>query len=150
MAEFLNEQWKQVGIGTEIQALDPDALTSVCCPAFDFDIILWGWGSDPDPNALLSVMTTAGIASGNNETGYSNPAFDELYEQQAKELDKEKRKEMVWELQKIVFDDVVYIIPYYGLNVQAYRTDRFKGWITDAGKLELSDLTSLVAIEPVQ
>ena len=45
MAEFLNEQWKQIGIGTEIQTLDPDALTSACCPAFDFDIILWGWGS---------------------------------------------------------------------------------------------------------
>ena len=46
---------------------------------------------------------------------------------------------MVWEVQKIVFDDVVYIIPFYSLNVQAYRTDRFQGWTTDAGKLELSD-----------
>jgi peptide/nickel transport system substrate-binding protein len=150
MAELLGDQWKQIGIGTEIQTLDPDALTATCCPAFDFDVILWGWGSDPDPNALLSVMTTAGIPTGNNETGYSNPAFDDLFVQQGKELDKDKRKEMVWELQKIVFDDVVYIIPFYSLNVQAYRTDRFEGWITDAGKLELSDLTSLTVIEPVQ
>ncbi|MFN8467795.1 MAG: ABC transporter substrate-binding protein [Caldilineaceae bacterium] len=150
MAEQLSDQWKQIGVGTQIQTLDPDALTATCCPAFDFDVILWGWGSDPDPNALLSVMTTAGIPTGNNESGYSNPAFDDLFVQQGKELDKDKRKEMVWELQKIAFDDVVYVIPYYGLNVQAYRTDRFKGWITDAGKLELSDLTSLTAIEPVQ
>jgi peptide/nickel transport system substrate-binding protein len=66
------------------------------------------------------------------------------------ELDLEQRKELVWEMQKIVHDDVVYIIPYYALNVQAYRTDRFDGWITDAGKLELSDLTSLIVIEPVE
>ena len=49
-------------------------------------------------------MTTAGIPTGNNETGYSNPAFDDLFVQQGKELDKDKRKEMVWELQKIAFD----------------------------------------------
>ena len=109
-----------------------------------------GLGSDPDPMALLSVMTTEGIVSGNNETGYSNPAFDELYQQQGAELDKEKRKEIVWEMQKIVHDDVVYIVPFYALNVQAYRTDRFKGWITDAPRLELKDLSSMVVIEPVQ
>jgi hypothetical protein len=34
--------------------------------------------------------------------------------------------------------------------VQAYRTDRFAGWITDVGKLELSDFTSLVKIAPVE
>jgi peptide/nickel transport system substrate-binding protein len=150
IADLLNEQWAQVGVRTETQTLDPDALTAVCCPAFDFDVILWGWGSDPDPMALLSVMTTEGIVSGNNETGYSNPAFDELYQQQGAELDKEKRKEIVWEMQKIVHDDVVYIVPFYALNVQAYRTDRFKGWITDAPRLELKDLASMVVIEPVQ
>jgi peptide/nickel transport system substrate-binding protein len=150
MAELLNEQWKQVGIQTEIQTLDPDALTAACCPAFDFDVILWGWSSDPDPNGLLSVMTTADIVTGNNETGYSNPEYDALYAQQGVELDKEKRRELVWEMQRIVHDDVVYIIPYYELNRQAYRTDRFQGWLDSAGKLELSDITSLIVIEPVQ
>ena len=41
-AELLSEMWAQVGIETELQATDPDALTAQCCPAFDFDIILWG------------------------------------------------------------------------------------------------------------
>jgi hypothetical protein len=59
-----------------VQAMDPDTLTSVCCPAFDFDVILWGWGSDPDPNLLLSVMTTEEIPTGSSETGYSNPTYD--------------------------------------------------------------------------
>jgi hypothetical protein len=45
---------------------------------------------------------------------------------------------------------VVYIIPYYDQNVQAYRTDRFTGWITDAGKLELANLASLTNIEAVE
>jgi peptide/nickel transport system substrate-binding protein len=150
-SELLKEMWGEVGIGVEIQSLDSDALTSVCCPAFDFDVILWGWGSDPDPGFLLSVMLTEEIPTGNSETGYSNATYDDLYTQQATELDFEKRKDIIWEMQKIVFDDVVYIIPFYDQTVQAYRSDRFTGWpVTEGGKLALEDVTSLILIEPVQ
>jgi peptide/nickel transport system substrate-binding protein len=150
LAELLGEMWRVVGVDVEPQAMDPDALTAACCPAFDFDVMLWGWGSDPDPNLLLSVMTTDEIPTGSSETGYSNPEFDELYYAQAAEMDFETRKEMVWQMQQIVFDDVVYIIPYYDPALQAYRTDRFTGWITDQDKLELADPTSLIVIEPVR
>jgi peptide/nickel transport system substrate-binding protein len=150
MAELLSEMWGQVGVKLEAQAMDPDALTAVCCPAFDFDIMIWGWGSDPDPNLLLSVMTTDEIPTGSSETGYSNPEYDELYYQQAAELDLTKRKELVWKMQQIVHDDVVYIIPFYAESVQAYRKDRFTGWILDQPKVELSDVTSLVLVEPVR
>ena len=149
-AELLSEMWMEVGVKTELQAMDPDALTSECCPAFDFDIILWGWGSDPDPSLLLGVMTTAEIPTGSSETGYSNPEYDALNSQQATELDLQKRIDLVWKMQKIVFDDVVYIIPYYEQSIQAYRVDRFTGWLTGFAKVELSDTSSLVAIEPVK
>ena len=150
MAELLSEMWGQVGVKLEAQALDADTLTAVCCPAFDFDVILWGWGSDPDPNLLLSVMTTDEIPTGSSETGYSNAEFDDLYYQQASELDLNKRKELVWKMQQIAFDDVVYIIPYYAQNVQAYRKDRFVGWVLNQPKVELSDITSLAYVEPVK
>jgi peptide/nickel transport system substrate-binding protein len=149
-AELLSEMWTEVGVSLELQAIDPDALTSECCPAFDFDIILWGWGSDPDPNLLLSVYATSEIPNGYNETGYSNPAYDELYEAQGVELDLNKRYELVWQMQEIVFNDVVYIIPYYEQAIQAYRVDKFTGWVTDKAKVELADLSSLLVIEPVQ
>ncbi|HEX2990063.1 MAG TPA: ABC transporter substrate-binding protein, partial [Anaerolineales bacterium] len=149
-AELLSEMWGEVGVTLELQAIDPDALTAECCPAFDFDIILWGWGSDPDPNLLLSVYSTEEIPNGYNETGYSNPAYDELHAQQGTELDPARRQEIVWEMQEIVFNDVVYIIPYYEQAIQAYRVDKFTGWITDQPKVELSDVSSLVLVEPVR
>ncbi len=149
-AELLSEMWGEIGISLELQAVDPDALTAQCCPAFDFDIMIWGWASDPDPSALLYVYTSEAIPTGSSETGYSNPAYDELYAQQQTTLDFNTRKDIVWEMQKIVHDDVVYIIPFYDASVQAYRTDRFTGWITDQAKVELSDVTSLVVIEPVK
>lgn len=150
LAELLSEMWGQVGVETELQAVDPDALTAECCPAFDYDIILWGWGSDPDPNLLLAVHTTDEIPNGYNETGYSNPVMDDLYVRQGIELDAEKRREIVWEMQRIAFEDVVYVIPYYEQAIQAFRIDRFKGWILDKDKVELSDVSSLVLIEPVK
>ena len=150
IAELLSEMWGQVGVRLEAQALDADTLTAVCCPAFDFDVILWGWGSDPDPNLLLSVMTTDEIPTGSSETGYSNSEFDELYYEQASELDLQRRIDLVWRMQEIVHEDVVYIIPYYAENVQAYRTDRFTGFILDQPKVELTDVTSLVYVEPVE
>jgi peptide/nickel transport system substrate-binding protein len=150
MAELLTEMWGQVGVTLEMQAVDPDALTAQCCPAFDFDILLWGWGSGPDPSELLYVYTSEAIPTGSSETGYANPVYDELYAKQQVTLDFESRKDVVWEMQKIVHEDVVYIIPFYEQSTQAYRIDRFTGWITDQPKVELSDVTSLVVIEPVK
>lgn len=150
MAELLGATWSQIGVSLEPQALDPDALTSICCPTFDFDIILWGWGSDPDPAFLLSTMLTREIPTGLSETGYSNPEYDELFAQQGTALDLDERVAIIHHMQEIVMEDVVYIIPYYAQAVQAYRTDRFQGWITDAGRIALQAPSSLTVIEPVQ
>jgi len=96
------------------------------------------------------VMRSDQIPTGSSESGYSTPEYDQLYDQQAVELDPEKRKAIVWQMQEIVFNDVVYVIPYYHDVVQAFRTDRFQGWIVDQPTLELSDPSSLMTIEPVQ
>jgi peptide/nickel transport system substrate-binding protein len=150
IADLLTDTWGQIGVSLQPQALDPDALTTACCPTFDFDIIIWGWSWGVDPDDPLTVYRTSDIPTGNSETGYSNPTFDELYNQQAVELDPEKRRQIVWEAQKITFDDVVYIIPYYQQSVQAFRNDRFTGWVIDQAKVALDDPTSLNLIEPVQ
>lgn len=149
VAELLGETWSQIGVKLQPQALDPDTLTSVCCPAFDFDILIWGWGSDPDPAFLLSVHLTDEIPSGSSETGYSNPEFDALFEQQATELDTQKRQQIIWQMQEILHRDVAYIVPYYAQATQAFRTDRFQGWVTDQPKVALEDPSSLTVIEPV-
>jgi len=149
IAELLAQSWGQVGVKVEPQSVDPDALTAACCPAFDFDVMIWGWSWGPDPNDPLGVMRTDQIPTGSSETGYANPDYDALYDQQAVELDREKRREIVFQMQEIVFNDVVYIIPYYQQTVQAYRTDRFTGWITDAPTLMLENVAVLRQVEAV-
>jgi len=148
-AQLLKIMWAQIGIDVVMQAVDADQLTSRCCPMFDYDILLWEWGSDPDPNFLLSVMLTDEIPSGYNESGYSNPEYDKFYGQQATELNDEERRSIIWQMQNLVHDDVVYIIPFYQKAVQAYRTDTFRGWLTDDGNLDLDARSSLGIIEPL-
>ncbi|MGH2427576.1 MAG: ABC transporter substrate-binding protein [Candidatus Limnocylindria bacterium] len=149
-AELLQGMWEQIGVAIEIQGLDPDTLTSVCCPSFDYDIMLWGWGSDPDASFLLGVALCTEIDSGFSETGYCNPEFDALYEQQGIETDVEARIDLIHQMQQILVEDVVYIIPYYQLYVQAYRTDTFTGWPTDDPSLGLEDREALTVIRPAE
>lgn len=148
-AQLLKIMWAQIGIDVIMQPVDADELTVRCCPTFDYDILLWEWGSDPDPSFLLSVMLTDEIPSGYNESGYSNPDYDALFARQATELEDEQRRGIIWQMQNIVHDDVVYIIPFYQKSVQAYRTDTFRGWLTNSGNLDLIALSSLGVIEPV-
>jgi peptide/nickel transport system substrate-binding protein len=150
VADLLAESWGQLGIKLEMQAVESDALTAKCCPALDYDVMLWNWVADPDPNTLLIIPTTDQIPTGYNETGYSNPKYDELFTAQGRELDHAKRVEMVHEMQAIIHDDAPYIIPYYASAVEAYRTDKFTGWKDNETKVSLEDPSSLLVIEPVK
>jgi peptide/nickel transport system substrate-binding protein len=146
--EIIQETWQQVGVAVNVQVLDPDALTAVCCPAFDFDVIMWGWGSDPDPAFLLGVALCSEIPSGFSETGYCNPEYDELYAAQAVELDRDARVEIIHQMQQILMDDLPYIIPYYYPTIEVWRTDTFTGWIEDDPTLGLEDVSSLTVLRP--
>jgi peptide/nickel transport system substrate-binding protein len=149
-AELLQDMWEAIGVRIKIQGLDPDTLTSVCCPAFDYDIMLWGWGSDPDPSFLLSVLTCAEIPTGTSESGYCNPEYDKMYAQQGIETDPDERVAIVHQMQQILIDDVPYIIPYYDKNVQAFRTDTFTGWNAALGSLGLEDPRQLAILRPAE
>jgi peptide/nickel transport system substrate-binding protein len=148
-SEVIAGQWREVGVNLEIQGLDPDTLTSVCCPAFDYDVIRWGWGSDPDPQFLSGVLLCSEIATGLSESGYCNPEYDELYDQQAVETDPDARVELIHEMQRIALEDVPYIIPYYEALYQAWRTDTFTGWSFGDPSLGQTDPSVLRQVAPV-
>jgi len=149
-AELLQGMWTEIGVAIEIQGLDPDTLTSVCCPSFDYDVMLWGWGSDPDPAFLLGVGLCSEIDTGFSETGYCNPDYDALYESQAVEQDHATRVEQIHEMQQILIDDVPYLITYYQQSIQAWRTDTFTGWPENDPTLGFEDPSSLSVLRPTE
>lgn len=149
--ELLTSMWQQIGVKLKVQALEADAVTSICCPAFDFDVLLWGWGAGPDPASLLYILTTDEIPTGISETGYSNPEYDELFKEQRRTVDQAKRKELLSQLQEIAVRDQPYITLFYAQPVSAYRVDRFQGFpVDDKGNFSTSSRLALTAISPVQ
>jgi peptide/nickel transport system substrate-binding protein len=148
--ELIARMWSDVGVATEIQVLEADTVTSLCCPTYDHDVMIWGWISGPDPASLLSAVLTRAIADGTGESGYSNPEYDALFEEQAITVDKAKRRELLFKMQEILLRDVPYIIPYYSSDIQAFRNDRFTGWVLpEGGILYLQDRQSIINLRPV-
>jgi peptide/nickel transport system substrate-binding protein len=152
-AELLSTWWGDIGIKVTPQILEPDTVTANCCPTFDFDMLMWGWTSDPDPTFIMSILNTEEIPTGMSETAYANPEYDRLFAAQAVEMDEPTRLSMVHEMQRLMLEDLPYIIPYYQAEVQAFRTDRFTGWPVPAqgsnAILYLQDPLSLRFVKPV-
>jgi peptide/nickel transport system substrate-binding protein len=147
-SEVIQETWQQIGVAIAVQPLEADTLTSVCCPGFDYDVIMWGWGSDPDPAFLLGVALCSEIPSGFSESGYCNEDYDALYDAQAVELDRDARVDLIHQMQQMLMDDLPYVIPYYYPTIEVWRTDKFTGWLDDDPTLGLEDPSSLTVIRP--
>jgi peptide/nickel transport system substrate-binding protein len=74
----------------------------------NFDLSMWDWVGYLDPDFVLSVVLCDQYG-GWNDTGYCNPDYDALYEKQGATVDQEARKEIVWEMQEILYRDKPYI-----------------------------------------
>jgi peptide/nickel transport system substrate-binding protein len=72
-----------------------------------FDIAMWDWVGYIDPDFMLSVVTKGQWCSW-SDTGYDNPDYDEMYQRQGTLVDPEARKQLVWEMQQVIYDDFVY------------------------------------------
>ncbi|MDA0334140.1 MAG: ABC transporter substrate-binding protein [bacterium] len=148
-AQLLGAMFAAVGVAIQPRTVDPDALIALGGPAFDFDLVLWGWTTGPDPSFLLEVMTGDNIDSGGNESGFHDAEFDSLFARQAAALDLTARRDLVWRMQQLVHDTNVYVVPFYPDVVQAYRTERFTGWLEDAPRVALESRQALARLRSV-
>ncbi|MBI2238108.1 MAG: ABC transporter substrate-binding protein, partial [Actinobacteria bacterium] len=90
------------------------------------------WSGDPDPDFIMSVYT-AGQCLGWSDGCYSDPKFDEMYEQQRATADPGERKALIDEMQRYIYEQVPVVVLAYPSVLEAYRTDRFTGWVTAPG-----------------
>jgi len=122
-----------VGVPVEVDALDDATLAARVWstvdgePRPDFDLLLWGWRGDVDPQFLLSTLTTGSIGAW-NQAGWSSPAYDALFEEQARTLDAVARRDLVWRLQELVAEEVPVLPLVYRRALEAYDTRHWSGW----------------------
>ena len=149
MADLISVWLQEAGIKVNIEAVDSDALLTAMTPAGDFDLVLWGWGPDPDPDFILSVLTSEQFVDGGwSDSGYMNPAYDELYLQQQVTTDKDERQQIIWQMQEIAFNDRPYIVLWYEDTLVAYRSDTFQNYVISP--LGIESVFSLLQVEPVK
>ncbi|QED47230.1 peptide-binding protein [Cytobacillus dafuensis] len=116
---ILQQQLKEVGIEIKPQIVEFSSLIADIDPGvWNFEAIVLGWslGVDPDPSGIFH---TKEIEKGLNFTGYSNPEIDVLMDEQLKELDKNKRKEMIGKIQALLAEDQPYTFLYYPKEFRA-------------------------------
>jgi peptide/nickel transport system substrate-binding protein len=120
---FFKEWLSQLGINSQVTAMDSNKLTDVILEG-NFDAFQWGWYVEPDPDSMLSYLT-CGQRGGWSDSWYCNPQYDKLYKQQNGEMNHTDRVAEVKKMQQIVFDDSPYLITAYTGYGEAVRSDRF-------------------------
>ena len=133
--EIISDGLAQIGISAPPTLMDEDSLIGLY-PDFDFDLIYWGWGLDPDPDFAMLIFTCDQREEGGwNDSGYCDEKFDEMYIQQGTMVDQEARRELIWQMQEQLFEERPYIVLTYVQNVQAFRSDRFTDFGLYAGDI---------------
>ena len=109
--EIKNEEWKVF-----LKTLQSDTP----------QIYRMGWNGDyPDPDNFLNLMTSY---SENNRTKWKNKKYDALIEQAASEKDRDKRRQLYADAQKLLVDEDVPLVPLYSAVTQYLVADRVENY----------------------
>ncbi len=140
-----------IGIEVELVALDSDQTGTVIAEG-DYDTFHWGWTPSNNPSGMLSVFISDEIEAWNDANWYDE-RLDALYEAQRIELDEAARISQVHEAVSIFTEAVIYIGMVSGAELNAYRSDRFEGWVrqpTDDGPIMFTmSSPSYALLQPV-
>ena len=135
VAEFVTGWLKEIGIGATLKVVNDSKLTEVIGKG-EYDLFQWGWTPFVDPDPQLSYFTCSQLSKDPEDpTNYYNDAnwcsktYDAGYKAQNSELDPAKRVEIVHRMLREMYAAAVYNVISYDPDLQAYRTDRFTGWV---------------------
>ena len=124
-AVLLIDQLKEVFIDGELEIVE----TALWYPRmyrkeFKIGLNLTGGGVD-DPDQQL--YESYGCGSPRNYTGYCNPELEKLFDRQSVEAAADKRKRLVWEVERKLAEDGARPIIFYNRFAYCWQP-RVKGW----------------------
>lgn len=132
MSGMMIQEWlREVGIPAVARPMSFNALLATVKSQQDFDAFILGYGRLPlDPEYLRTFFHSENAGPGGwNMSGYANPRFDRLADQSQRENDPQRRRQIVFQMQTILGEDLPYIPLYTPHLIEAVRTDRFQGWV---------------------
>lgn len=133
IAGYLTGWMKAIGIKLSLQAQSMTALNDNLAKG-DWDLLMDGWGSGADPTYLLSIQTCSVLpqadgSGGNTDAFFCDPTYDKLYAAQQATFDESARKQVVQQMQQILYKANNDIVLYYQNDLAAYRTDSTKSLV---------------------
>jgi peptide/nickel transport system substrate-binding protein len=125
MAVYLISSWKKIGVEAE-HKLEESATWSQTRVNRDFELLVDPYGSQTvgDPDELLDKFTSEGQE---NWGRFKEPTGDALYKQQAREMNEEKRIQLVKEQQKAVLEKMWWIPGLWWTRVEV-RSARIRNY----------------------
>jgi peptide/nickel transport system substrate-binding protein len=117
---FLQQAWKQIGTEMQIKNMPAAVVWGEYTTQSQFDTLLVAWGnaiaSDPDvASRLHSKQIPVEVSSGANYVRYKSTAADRLMEEGVRVTDRNKRREVYWKLQEVLYDELPWA-PIYAWN----------------------------------
>jgi oligopeptide transport system substrate-binding protein len=93
----------------------------------DFDLALGAWiGDYNDPQTFIDMFVTDG---GNNQTGWGDPQYDAMLTQSENTADPAARMKILHDMEKILVEDQVPIVPvYFWVGMSLYYPDKVGGF----------------------
>jgi len=125
IAEVVQQMWKNnLGIDAELKNSEWNTYLS-SIHSLEYSVARAGWVPDyPDANTFIDMWITNGE---NNETGWSNAAYDALVKQAAEEPDSEQRLRWMEQAEAILMEELP-IIPVYYYVSKGMVSARVKGF----------------------
>ena len=131
-AEVIRSQLADVGIDVEIQSFDRPAFIETVFTNREFDMALQLFMTAPDPAMSVTSRyksTSIGKAF-QNAAGWINEEYDQLTDEEFREVDKAKRA-AVWERIEQILMDELPAIPLYGMPNMQLVSARFEDVVVD-------------------
>jgi len=120
----LQEQWRKAGIDLELRPLELATLLSDSIRG-NFQLTFLRWvGANNDPDVFEFVFSSKRFPpDGANRGHYRNLRIDALTDQIRVEMDRDQRKALCSEVQKILADDLPYIPMWFTDVVSVHRRE---------------------------
>ncbi len=118
----LQEQWRRVGVDLELRSLETATfLSDIGRGSFQLYTLRW-IGANQDPAIFEFLFSSRRMPpDGANRGHYRNASLDALLDQARIEPARERRRQIIAELQKIVADDLPYLNLWYMDNISVHR-----------------------------
>ncbi len=122
--QIIQTDFTEIGVKLTQKVMDDTAaFTAITAPGetgyLNFDLAMWDWVPLIDPDFILSVLN-CNQYGGWSDTGYCNPAYDDLYQQQGVTIDRNQRQQIIFQMQEMAAKDRPYIVINDNDNVDAW------------------------------